>query len=80
MRYFLCVYGRVRSVFILNFFKILTVILVTPVLKVKVDSILFCMGDLVLFDFVFVQLSYSYRLYELVLSFCYQCIIIITTG
>lgn len=37
--------------------------------KVKIDSILFCIGYLVLFDSIFVRLSRSYGLSELMLSF-----------
>lgn len=40
--------------------------------KIKFSSIQFCIGDLVLFDFIYFQLSYLYGLFLLVLSICYQ--------
>ena len=44
--------------------------------KIKFSSIQFCIGDLVLFDFIYFQLSYLYGLFLLVLSICYHCFVI----
>ena len=45
--------------------------------KIKFDSIQFCIVELVLFDFIYFQLSYLYRLSQLVLSIRYHLCIII---
>jgi hypothetical protein len=59
-------------------YKIICVkIFIIQIRKVKFDSILFYIGYLALFDFIFVRLPCSYGLSELVLSFCYQRIVII---
>ena len=45
--------------------------------KIKFGSIQFCIVELVLFDFIYFQLSYLYRLSQLVLSIRYHLCIII---
>ena len=45
--------------------------------KFEIDSIQFCIGVLVLFCFIFVQLFRPYGLYRMVLSICYHCFVII---
>ena len=40
--------------------------------KFEIGSIQFCIGDLVLFGFIFVQLSKPYGLYRITLSTCYH--------
>ena len=44
--------------------------------KIKFGSIQFCIVELVLFDFIYFQLSYLYRLSQLVLSIRYHLCII----
>ena len=44
--------------------------------KIKFSSIQFCIGDLVLFDFICFQLSNLYSLFLLVLSICYHACVI----
>ena len=46
--------------------------------KSEIGSIQFCIGVLVLFGFIFVQLSQPYGLYRMVLSICYLNHVIIT--
>ncbi len=48
--------------------------------KIKFSSIQFCIGDLVLFDFIYFQLSYLYGLFLLVLSICYHDFVIKITA
>ena len=48
----------------------------TPTRKTEFSSIQFCIGDLILFDFICFQLSYLYGLFLLVLSICYQKFVI----
>ena len=45
--------------------------------KIRFGSIQFCIVELVLFDFIYFQLSYLYRLSQLVLSIRYHLCIII---
>ena len=48
----------------------------TQTRKFEINSIQFCIGGLVLFGFIFVQLSQPYRLYRMVLSYCYPLFVI----
>ena len=52
----------------------------TQTRKIKFSSIQFCIGDLVLFDFIYFQLSYLYGLFLLVLSICYHDFVIKITA
>ncbi len=52
-------------------------ILIIPTLKLKSSSIQFCMGHLVLFDFICFLLFYIYSLFQIMLSNCYQSNVII---
>ena len=47
----------------------------TQTRKFKISSIHFCIVFVVLFSFIFVQLSQHYELYRMVLSFCYQFVL-----
>lgn len=58
----------------MGFFAIL---FATRTRKFEIDSIQFCIGHLILFGFIFVQLSQSYGLYRMVLSICYLDTVII---
>ena len=44
----------------------------TQTRKFKISSMHFCIVFVVLFSFIFIQLSQHYELYRMVLSFCYQ--------
>ena len=50
--------------------------LIIPTLKLKLGSIQFCMGHMVLFDFIYFLLSYIYGLFQIMLSNCYQSSVI----